>query len=407
MTETRTRTAAAPSDSAVPEAAHRPRRRSSPSAVARAHGVETMFTLSGAHVFPMYDGAVTADPPMRLLDVRHEQTAAFAAEATGKLTRVPGLAVLTAGPGVTNGVSAIAQAQFAGSPDGRGRRPGPAEPLGQRQPPGARPAADPRAGHQARPHAAHRRATCSAAWTRRSPPPAPRTAGRSSSTSRWTSSSAPPRARRPAAGAARAHRARPDAIAEIAALLAEAPPARCWSSAPTCGPTAPRRPRCASSRRLGVPTITNGMGRGVVPGGHPLLVTKARSRGARRRRPRGRGRHAAGLPARLRRLRRQGRRATPAAVVHVADSPGQVSGHAELAASVSGDLTAVLDGLHAGGRPGRRAVPTGRPGSTELQDTVARRHRARRRRCSAPRPTRSTRRASTASWCRGWPTTPS
>ena len=53
---------------------------------------------------------------MRLLDVRHEQTAAFAAEATGKLTRVPGLAVLTAGPGVTNGVSAIAQAQFAGSP---------------------------------------------------------------------------------------------------------------------------------------------------------------------------------------------------------------------------------------------------------------------------------------------------
>src|SRR3954464_4331881 len=85
-------------------------------AVARAHGVETMFTLSGAHVFPMYDGAGKAEPPMRILDVRHEQTAAFAAEATGKLTRVPGLAVLTAGPGVTNGVSAIAQAQFAGSP---------------------------------------------------------------------------------------------------------------------------------------------------------------------------------------------------------------------------------------------------------------------------------------------------
>src|SRR6476619_5350563 len=85
-------------------------------AVARAHGVETIFTLSGAHVFPMYDGAVKAEPPMRILDVRHEQTAAFAAEATGKLTRVPGLAVLTAGPGVTNGISAIAQAQFAGSP---------------------------------------------------------------------------------------------------------------------------------------------------------------------------------------------------------------------------------------------------------------------------------------------------
>src|SRR5919106_2346675 len=85
-------------------------------AVARAHGVETLFTLSGAHVFPMYDGAVKAEPPLRILDVRHEQTAAFAAEATGKLTRVPGLAVLTSGPGVTNGMSAIAQAQFAGSP---------------------------------------------------------------------------------------------------------------------------------------------------------------------------------------------------------------------------------------------------------------------------------------------------
>src|SRR4051812_41855898 len=85
-------------------------------AVARAHGVDTLFTLSGAHVFPLYDGAVKSAEPITLLDVRHEQTAAFAAEATGKLTRVPGLAVLTAGPGVTNGLSAVAQAQFAGSP---------------------------------------------------------------------------------------------------------------------------------------------------------------------------------------------------------------------------------------------------------------------------------------------------
>src|ERR1700755_3525951 len=82
-------------------------------AVAAAHGVDTFFTLSGAHVFPMYDAAVHAEPPVRLLDVRHEQTAVFAAEALGKLNRVPGLAVLTAGPGVTNGVSAITQAQFS------------------------------------------------------------------------------------------------------------------------------------------------------------------------------------------------------------------------------------------------------------------------------------------------------
>src|SRR6266851_2553247 len=85
-------------------------------AAARAHGVTTMFTLSGGHVFPLYDGAVKADPPMRLLDVRHEQTAVFAAEATARLTRIPGLAVLTAGPGVTNGVSAITTARFNSSP---------------------------------------------------------------------------------------------------------------------------------------------------------------------------------------------------------------------------------------------------------------------------------------------------
>ena len=57
-------------------------------AVAAAHGVDTMFTLSGAHVFPMYDGAVKADPAMRILDVRHEQTAVFAADAVEKCLRL-------------------------------------------------------------------------------------------------------------------------------------------------------------------------------------------------------------------------------------------------------------------------------------------------------------------------------
>ncbi|MDQ3450991.1 MAG: thiamine pyrophosphate-binding protein, partial [Actinomycetota bacterium] len=75
-----------------------------------------MFTLSGAHVFPMYDGAVRADPAVRLVDVRHEQTAVFAAEGVAKLARRLGLAVLTAGPGVTNGVSAVTTAHFNGSP---------------------------------------------------------------------------------------------------------------------------------------------------------------------------------------------------------------------------------------------------------------------------------------------------
>src|SRR5688572_7273776 len=83
-------------------------------AVSKAYGVETMFTLSGGHVFPLYDGAVHEG--VSILDVRHEQSAVFAAEATARLTRRPGLAVLTAGPGVTNGVSGVATAHFNGSP---------------------------------------------------------------------------------------------------------------------------------------------------------------------------------------------------------------------------------------------------------------------------------------------------
>src|SRR6266540_4005772 len=79
-----------------------------------AHDVDTVFTLSGGHLFPLYDGCVTAG--IRLVDTRHEQTAAFAAEGWAKVTRRPGVAALTAGPGVTNGVSAITGAYFGGSP---------------------------------------------------------------------------------------------------------------------------------------------------------------------------------------------------------------------------------------------------------------------------------------------------
>jgi acetolactate synthase-1/2/3 large subunit len=77
-------------------------------------GVETMFTLNGGHVWPLYEAAVKTD--VRIIDTRHEQTATWAAEAWAKLTRGPGLAVLTAGPGVTNAVSAITSASFNGAP---------------------------------------------------------------------------------------------------------------------------------------------------------------------------------------------------------------------------------------------------------------------------------------------------
>src|ERR1051325_1881708 len=80
----------------------------------KSRGVEHLFTLSGGHLFSIYDGC--KEEGVGLVDVRHEQTAAFAAEGIAKATRGLGVAALTAGPGVTNGLSAIAGAQANGSP---------------------------------------------------------------------------------------------------------------------------------------------------------------------------------------------------------------------------------------------------------------------------------------------------
>jgi acetolactate synthase-1/2/3 large subunit len=336
-------------------------------AVARQHGVETMFTLSGAHVFPMYDGAVKADPPMRLLDVRHEQTAAFAAEATGKLTRVPGLAVLTAGPGVTNGVSAIAQAQFAGSPmvvvGGRA----PANRWGSGslqeldQPPivasvsklarTLHTAADVLPGmHEA---------FTAAGSSHRGPVFVDVPMDEFFNVAKGE---------RPTVGPLRGADPDTDAIDRIVRLLAEA-------SRPVLilgtDVWADRAEEAALRfvEAVGVPVITNGMGRGVIPGGHPLLVTKARGQALG-------GADlvvVVGTPLDFRLGygvfggKEEG--SAVAQVVHVADSPGQVSGHATLADSVSGDLTAVFDSLQASLERGPK--PDWSAWVGQLQDTVA------------------------------------
>jgi len=80
----------------------------------KAHGVSRLFTLSGGHLFSIYDGC--REEGIEIVDVRHESTAAFAAEGWAKVTREPGVCALTAGPGVTNGISAIASAQQNHSP---------------------------------------------------------------------------------------------------------------------------------------------------------------------------------------------------------------------------------------------------------------------------------------------------
>ncbi len=311
-------------------------------AVARAHGVETMFTLSGAHVFPMYDGAVKADPPMRLLDVRHEQTAAFAAEATGKLTRTPGLAVLTAGPGVTNAVSAIAQARFSGAP---------MVVVGGRAPEGRWGSGSlQELDHPPILESISKRATTI------------RTADRmlEGMNDAFVAAGAPHRGpvfvdvpmdefynsasgALPQVSPSRGADPDPDDLARVGDLLARAsrPVLVIGTDVWTDGAEAAALDLVET---IGLPAITNGMGRGVVPGGHPLLVTKARGQALA-------GADlviVAGTPLDFRLGYgvfggKDG--AEPARVVHLADSADQVSGHATLAASASGDLSAVLTGI--------------------------------------------------------------
>jgi acetolactate synthase-1/2/3 large subunit len=78
------------------------------------HGVRFLFTLVGGHISPILVEAKRRG--IRVVDTRHEATAAFAADAVGRLTGVPGVAAVTAGPGVTNTVTAIKNAQMAQSP---------------------------------------------------------------------------------------------------------------------------------------------------------------------------------------------------------------------------------------------------------------------------------------------------
>src|SRR5437764_15327666 len=80
----------------------------------RAYGVSKLFTLSGGHLFSIYDGCRAEG--IDIVDVRHEQSATFAAEGWAKVTRSVGVCALTAGPGVTNGMSAIASAAQNHSP---------------------------------------------------------------------------------------------------------------------------------------------------------------------------------------------------------------------------------------------------------------------------------------------------
>ena len=309
--------------------------------VAAAHGVNTVFTLSGAHVFPVYDAAVKGEPPLRLLDVRNEQTAVFAAEGTAKLTRRPGLAVVTAGPGVTNTVSAVTTAHVNGSPVVvlGGRAPAWRWGTGSLQEMDHVPVLAPVTKHAATigdvggitagVHAAFTAATSphrgpafvdvpmDVLFSRTDLPPVPPV--------------------RPGAAV------EPDSEALDAATHALAGahhPVLVLGSDVWTG-----RAEAAARRfteLLGLPVVTNGMGRGLLPAGHPQLVSRARGRAF--------GRAdlvvVVGTPLdfRLGFGVFAGLDGAPtAAVVHLADSPDQLATHVGLVAGLVGDLGVLLD----------------------------------------------------------------
>lgn len=327
-------------------------------AAARRHGVQTMFTLSGGHVFPLYDGAVKADPPMPIIDVRHEQTAVFAAEATARLTRSPGLAVLTAGPGVTNGVSAVTTAHFNGSP---------LVVLAGRAPDGRWGAGS----LQELDHPPLLVPVTKRAWTVHEPGQVGAAVGEAftlaSARHRGpvfldaslealfgpaTSGQQAPGQQSPGGeqdssqqNDAPCGRPDPDGVTAIVRLLAAALRPVLVLGSDVWMDGAEHAARTAAEL-LQLPVITNGQARGILPAGHPLLVTRARSAAL--------GEAdlvlVAGTPLdfRLGYGSFGGRNGTaPAKVVHLADAPGQVATHCTLAGSAAGDLAAIFMALAA------------------------------------------------------------
>ena len=331
-------------------------------AAARRHGVSVLFTLSGGHVFPLYDAAVRpkgSDPPLRLLDVRHEQTAVFAAEATARLTRTPGLAVVTAGPGVTNSVSAVTTAWFNGAPVVvlAGRAPDYRWGAGSLQEMDHPPLLAPVTKRAWTEHdAAKVGASVDEAFRLAMSPHRGPVFLDISLEAIYGQAEADLPAAVPQAVPA------PDAtdVDQIAALLRTAKrPVLVLGSDVWLGGAEDAARKAAQELRL--PVIANGQARGVLPAGHELLVTRARSVALRQ---------AdlvivAGTPLDFRLgYGSFGPQDAPAQVVHVADAPGGIATHVPLAASAAGDLSAFFTALAAQASP-CGADPDWAPGLAE------------------------------------------
>ncbi len=303
-------------------------------------GVDTVFTLSGGHIFPLYDGCVAAG--IRLIDTRHEQTAGFAAEGWAKVTRRPGVAALTAGPGITNGMSAITSAFFCGSP---------MVVIGGRAPAS-------RWGAGSLQEVDH--VPIVAEVTKRAV-----TANKTGDI--YTEVAASLAA---AAGAPRGpafvdipvdqffdraalpdepfHQATggrtpdPDALGRVAKLLAEAerPVIMAGAGVYWDGAEAALEELAEAS---GAPVLMNGLGRGALRASHLLAFSRARSTALKKADLV----IAAGVPLDFR--LGFGQFGGGARVVHLVEHPSLVATHVELAGSAAGNLSAVFDGVVAAG----------------------------------------------------------
>jgi acetolactate synthase-1/2/3 large subunit len=307
----------------------------------RAFGVAEMFTLSGAHVFPLYDAAHKAGFP--IYDVRHEQSAVFAAEAVAKLQRRPGLAVLTAGPGVTNGISGMTSALFNASPVlvMGGRAPAFRWGAGSLQEIDHLPLLRPVTKYAA-----------TAADTASIP---------SEVAAALTAALTPHRgpafldvplevlfssedAAAPGAPEIPVLEADPAEVSRAAALIAGAERPVIIAGSDVWAGDAIDALR-AAAEALQVPVFTNGMGRGALPPGHPLAFAKAR-------RPALNESDVVVVIGTPLDFRLGFGEFTAAQVVHIVDAPSQRASHVDTAVSPAGDLRRILTALaeHAGDR---------------------------------------------------------
>jgi acetolactate synthase-1/2/3 large subunit len=301
-------------------------------ATLRAYDVDTVFTLSGGHLFPLYDGFVKHD--IRLIDTRHEQTAAFAAEGWAKVTRRLGVAALTAGPGITNGVSAITSAYLNGSPVliVGGRAPAARWGSGSLQELDHVPIVASITKHATTLPDAASISSGLAALMREACTPHRGPVFADAPMDAWGPTDAPVPAA-PAAGDLAGNPPDPDAVAKVVSLIGAAhrPVLMVGGDLYWAGAEAEVLAFAEATR---VPVIANDLGRGVVAADHELAFSRARSMAFK---------DAdlvivAGTPLDF----RLGFGVFAAPVIHLCDSIEGVAKHATLAASSAGDLRATF-----------------------------------------------------------------